>query len=237
MRAVRGDVLLSPVGTAFCPQPDFKYARVTSLGECNLVTQRLRERFNTSYVRILMKPWSELAEIPLHPHSLRLGFWSWRLPQVAALGLHTEAGYDTTTGDTHSDEAGREVNSEGEVIWRRWAIPFLRVHWVAVPEALRARRVNRRTLSADELDQLAAMGLPSNRSSSSSEQRDEVVASDSSEQSCLVEAKAKLTIEMEEEEARMQAVMGGNDGELGSPSRAGQSSPWAGRHSVAWYTM
>ena len=56
MRAVRGDVLLSPVGTAFCPQPDFKYARVTSLDECNLVTQRLRERFNTSYVRILMKP-------------------------------------------------------------------------------------------------------------------------------------------------------------------------------------
>lgn len=38
----RGDVLLSPEGTAFCPAPKFKYLEIHTLAQCNAVTERLR---------------------------------------------------------------------------------------------------------------------------------------------------------------------------------------------------
>ena len=43
LRVERGDVLLSPVKTAYCPQPDFAYLEVETLDECNRATDRLRE--------------------------------------------------------------------------------------------------------------------------------------------------------------------------------------------------
>lgn len=48
LRAPRGDVLLSPVATAFCPQPDFKYLHVSTVKECHRATARLRTRWNVT---------------------------------------------------------------------------------------------------------------------------------------------------------------------------------------------
>jgi hypothetical protein len=48
MSVKRGDVALSPVGTAFCPQPQFDYAQVTSFVGMNETLQRLSVPFAAS---------------------------------------------------------------------------------------------------------------------------------------------------------------------------------------------
>jgi hypothetical protein len=45
MSVKRGDVALSPVGTAFCPEPQFDYAQVTSFEGMNETLQRLAVPF------------------------------------------------------------------------------------------------------------------------------------------------------------------------------------------------
>jgi hypothetical protein len=48
LRADRGDVLLSPVGTAFCPEPDFRYLEIRTVEQCRQATDRLRHHWNQS---------------------------------------------------------------------------------------------------------------------------------------------------------------------------------------------
>lgn len=42
LRVARGDVVLSPVATAFCPQPDFRYLEIDTLSTCHAASDRLR---------------------------------------------------------------------------------------------------------------------------------------------------------------------------------------------------
>ena len=52
LRAARGDVLLSPVATSYCPQPDFKYLQVSTVGECLEATARLRQHWNITHTEL-----------------------------------------------------------------------------------------------------------------------------------------------------------------------------------------
>jgi hypothetical protein len=78
----------------------------------------------------------------LHPHPYATTLGSTPRPNTerrsAATGLRRE---EIIAHDAHYRDAFEHMDTNGD------GESFLRVHWVAVPKALRARRVNRRALA------------------------------------------------------------------------------------------
>jgi hypothetical protein len=48
IHAMRGELVLSPVGTAYCPAPDYSYARLETFSQCTNVSQWLSRRYEIS---------------------------------------------------------------------------------------------------------------------------------------------------------------------------------------------